>query len=188
VPLVVAPAASLPSGIAHTPLVSLELAATGGEPPAAASPLVLVLSYRQRGDVAALPGLLARAVGDAEQRSDRARVEAVIAEAREAGVLSEAQLAQRLGCSEEDVWALLALPAARAAREFAGLRYIEGFGLCTADVLTRAQAAAADVRTQTQTQPAVEPLRAIRVLGRRLREVTGASEGIECLIAYLDAA
>ncbi len=35
---------------------------------------------------------------------------------------------------------------------------------------------------------AAEPVRAVRLLGRRLREVTGASEGIECLIAYLGAA
>ncbi len=188
VPLVVAPATTegarhLPASAAHAPMVALDLAVKDTTA-RSSSHAVPTLAYSQRGDVAALPGLLSQAVGDAEQRSDLARVQAVIADARETGVLTEAQLAQRFGCSEEDVWALLALPAVRAARESSGVRYIEGFGLCTADVLSRAQAAAADVKTQ----PAGEPLRAIRVLGRRLREVTGASEGIECLIAYLDAA
>jgi hypothetical protein len=194
VPLVVAPVLaesgnSLPASVARLPLVALALAqhaADEASTPAAATSNLPTLRYHQRGDIAALPGLLARAVGDAEQRSDLARVEAVIAEACEAGVLAEAQLAQRLGCSEEDVWALLALPAACAARESSGLRYIEGFGLCTADVLTRAQAVAADV--EMHSQPAAEPLRKVRALGRRLREVTGTTEGIECLIAYLEAA
>jgi Protein of unknown function (DUF790) len=194
VPIVVAPVLagsgnSLPTSVARLPLVALALAQhvadeTGA--PAAATSDLPTLRYHQRGDIAALLSLLARAVGDAEQRSDLARVEAIVAEACEAGVLTEAQLAQRLGCSEEDVWALLALPAACAARESSGLRYIEGFGLCTADVLTRAQAVAADV--EMHSQPAAEPLRKVRALGRRLREVTGTTEGIECLIAYLEAA
>jgi hypothetical protein len=186
VPLILAPSSPagmdrLAAGTTRIPVVAFAVRASEAATSASAVPS---LSFARRDDVAALPALLAQAIGDAEERSDRDRLEALMDEAREAGVLSESQLAQRLGCAEEDVWALLALPAAQHASAASGLRYIEGFGLCTSGVLERAQAAAADVRTQ----PTEEPMRAVRMLGRRLREVTGASEGIECLIAYLEAA
>ena len=74
----------------------------------------------------------------------------------------------------------------KAARQARGLQYVEGFGLCTGAVLTRARAAAEDVAILRER--ADGPARVVRALGRRLREVTGASEGIECLIAYLGAA
>lgn len=167
------------------PLVALlpEGAATS-QPAEQAMP---TLRYSHRADVAALPGLLAYALGEAERTEGAALVASVIAEAAEAGVLAEPRLAERLGCAEEDVWAWLARPAARAACQERGLEYVEGFGLCTADVLRRAHSVASEVAVGQGSGPA-EPVRAVRVLGRRLREVTGASEGIECLIAYLGAA
>lgn len=135
----------------------------------------------------ALPGLLRRAVAGVERRADVARLEALCEEARQSGVVSEPKLAKQLGCSEEEVAARLALPAARTVRQAQHLQYVEGFGLCSAEVLTRAQAAAADVATMREN-PQVGSAWMLRVLGRKLREVTGASEGIECLIAYLGAA
>lgn len=145
------------------------------------------LIYAGHASVAALPALLAHAIGSAEQRADVARVEAVCDEVRRIGVLTEPRLARRLGCAEEQVAVRLTLPSARQARQQHHLEYVEGFGLCRADVLTRAQAAAADV-THMRDNAEVGPAWILRTLGRRLREVTGASEGIECLIAYLGAA
>jgi hypothetical protein len=66
------------------------------------------------------------------------------------------------------------------------MHYIEGFGLCSAQMLMRARAVARDLASQPDR--AESAIQRVRVLGRRLREVTGASEGIECLIAYLGAA
>lgn len=135
----------------------------------------------------ALPAILQRAVAGVERRADEARFEAVCEEARQSGVVTEPKLAKRLGCSEEEVAARLELPAARTVRQEQNLQYVEGFGLCSTEVLTRAQAAAADVATMREN-PQVGSAWMLRVLGRKLREVTGASEGIECLIAYLGAA
>jgi hypothetical protein len=147
----------------------------------------LTLSHAGRPDAAALPSLLARALGEVERRTDASRLEAVIDEVRTAGVLTEQQLAERLHCGEEEVWARLALPAARAARRAQDIHYVEGFGLCTSEMLRKAQEAAAEVaRLHDDSQ--VGRAWILRVLGRRLRQVTGASEGIECLIAYLGAA
>lgn len=146
-----------------------------------------VLRYARRGDAAALPGLLARAVTRVERRAAGARVEALLAEVERAGVLTEPLLAERLGCAEEDVPAVLERPSLRATSQRRGLRYVEGFGLCRADVLARAREAADDVTRLRGEQP-VGQAWVLRQLGRRLRQVTGASEGIECLIAYLGAA
>jgi len=146
-----------------------------------------VLRYARRGDAASLPNLLARAVARVERRAAGARVEALLAEVERAGVLTEPLLAERLGCAEEDVPAALERPALRAASRRRGLRYVEGFGLCRADVLARAREAADDVTRLRGEQP-VGQAWVLRQLGRRLRQVTGASEGIECLIAYLGAA
>ncbi len=191
VPLIAAPATDeharhLAQLLAERPVVVFQ---PGPAPREAADRAAVLpaLAYTVRGDVAALPDLLAHALGEAARHEGLARVEAVMAEALTAGVLAEPQLAERLGCAEEDVWARLALPAARAAGQASGLHYVEGFGLCTAEVLARAQAAASEV-TVGEPGTATEPVRAVRLLGRRLREVTGASEGIECLIAYLGAA
>lgn len=146
-----------------------------------------VLRYVRRGDAAALPDLIARAVARVERRAAGARVEALLAEVERAGVLTEPLLAERLGCTEEDVPAALGRPPLRAASQRRGLRYVEGFGLCRADVLARAREAADDVTRLRGEQP-VGQAWVLRQLGRRLRQVTGASEGIECLIAYLGAA
>lgn len=146
-----------------------------------------VLRYVRRGDAAALPDLIARAVARVERRAADARVEALLAEVERAGVLTEPLLAERLGCTEEDVPAALGRPPLRAASQRRGLRYVEGFGLCRADVLARAREAADDVTRLRGEQP-VGQAWVLRQLGRRLRQVTGASEGIECLIAYLGAA
>lgn len=143
--------------------------------------------YARRGDAEPLPGLIARAVARVERRTAGARVEALLAEVEQAGVLTEPLLAERLGCAEEDVPEALARPGLRAASQRHGLRYIEGFGLCRADVLARAREAADDVTRLRGEQP-VGQAWVLRQLGRRLRQVTGASEGIECLIAYLGAA
>ena len=137
--------------------------------------------------IEALPALLHRAVAGAERRADVARLEALCEEARQSGVVTEPKLAKQLGCSEEEVAARLELPVARRVRQAQNLQYVEGFGLCSAEVLTRAQAAAADIATMREN-PQVGSAWMLRVLGRKLREVTGASEGIECLIAYLGAA
>jgi hypothetical protein len=144
------------------------------------------LVYRERGDLQTLPYLLNRATERVERASNSAQLEALFDEARAAGVLTETALAERLRCAEDEVVERLAAPALAAAREARGLQYVEGFGLCTGAVLTRARAAAEDVAVLRER--ADGPARVVRALGRRLREVTGASEGIECLIAWLGAA
>jgi hypothetical protein len=190
VPLVLAPAT--PAGAARlarvasgVPLITLRIAARAvpGSPGTEATPGLLQLAYTARDDIARLPLLLAQAVGEAEQRAERQRLEAVFAEACRTGVLTEQQIAERLACAIEDIPAALARPEARVFAEARSIRYIEGFGICTAQVLTHARAAAHDVTGRYgQATGAVQTMRA---LSRRLREVTGTSEGIECLIAYL---
>jgi hypothetical protein len=156
---------------------AVELNETGSAP---------TLVYRARGDLEALPALLNQATERVERASNTAHLEALLEEARVSGVLTEMALAERLRCGEDEVAERLAAPALEAARQARGLQYVEGFGLCTAAVLTRARAAAEDVAILRER--ADGPARVARALGRRLREVTGASEGIECLIAYLGAA
>ena len=150
------------------------------------SGVVPTLVYRARGDLDVLPKLLNQATERVERASNTAQLEALFEEARTAGVLTETTLAERLRCAEDEVAERLAVPALEAARQARGLQYVEGFGLCTGAVLTRARAAAEDVAILRER--ADGPARVVRALGRRLREVTGASEGIECLIAYLGAA
>jgi hypothetical protein len=144
------------------------------------------LVYRVRGDLQTLPALLNQATERVERESNAAQLEALFEEARTAGVLTETALAERLRCGEDEVAERLAAPALEVARQARGLQYIEGFGLCTAAVMTRARAAAEDVAILRERADGAA--RVVRALGRRLREVTGASEGIECLIAYLGAA
>jgi hypothetical protein len=144
------------------------------------------LAYTERGDLAELPALLEAAAAGAKRASSAARLAALFEEVRASGVLTEPTLAERLGCDEEEVAERLGARERETARRVHGLHYVEGFGLCTAAVLTRARAAAADVASLRQRADGAT--RVARVLGRRLREVTGASEGIECLIAYLGAA
>jgi hypothetical protein len=145
-----------------------------------------MLVYRAHGDLQGLPQMLNQATERVERAANTAQLEALLEEARTAGVLTETALAERLRCGEDEVAERLAAPALEAARQACGLQYVEGFGLCTGAVLTRARDAAADVAILRER--ADGPARVVRALGRRLREVTGASEGIECLIAYLGAA
>jgi hypothetical protein len=186
VPLVLAPAsesagARLAAVAKRVPLVALD-AAEG-----ACATDVPALHYAARDDVAALPGLLARAVGEIERHAEAGKLTAALDEARRAGVVGEPRLAGLLGCAEEEVALRLALPLARHGRQEPALHYVEGFGLCRDDVLARARQAAADVAELRGDQP-VGRSWVLRQLGRRLRQVTGASEGIECLIDYLGAA
>ncbi len=188
IPLVPAPstpeaAAHLAAIAARVPLVALSTAESDAALPDSAP----TLGYTTRDDIARLPSLLSRAIGEADARGELTRIESLCDEARVNGVLTEPTLAERLGCDEEAVATRLAMPAARAARQARGIQYIEGFGLCTADTLAKAQAATEEVTALRADQP-VGSAWLLRQLGRRLRAVTGASEGIECLIAYLGAA
>jgi hypothetical protein len=146
-----------------------------------------VLHYPQREDVQALPAALRRALAAVARRSEEARIEAICDEVVTAGVMTEPALAQRLGCAEEDIILRLAVPDARAACQRRSLEYIEGFGLCTREMLARVRRAAGEMR-ELRDNPQVGNAWMMRTLGRRLREVTGAHEGIECLIAWLGAA
>lgn len=137
--------------------------------------------------LANLPRVLDEATEGVARNAVTARLAALCEEARAAGVLTEPRLAERLGCTEEEVAERLQAPAAIRARRAAGVEYVEGFGLCTPEVLTRARNATADV-AHLRNNPEVGRAWVIRTLGRKLREVTGASEGIESLIAYLGAA
>lgn len=186
IPLVLAPAsesarARLAATAGRIPLVAVDAAEV--------APLldVPMLHYTAREDVAALPHLLARAAGEIERRAEEGKLAAALDEARRLGVVTEPRLATLLGCAEEEVALRLALPLARHTRQEPAMQYVEGFGLCRDDVLERARQAAADVAELRRDQP-VGRAWVLRQLGRRLRQLTGASEGIECLIDYLGAA
>jgi hypothetical protein len=194
VPLALAPSSSeahdrLALAARRMPLVALRFPSEAPNSAMAAQhgQGVPTFTYTRRGDAAALPELLAQAAGGVARRADAARIEAAIEEAQHLGVVTEPRLAELLGCAEEDVALRLALPATRAARQERGVQYVEGFGLCAAETLARAREAAADVARLRGDQP-VGQAWVVRQLGRRLRQVTGASAGIECLIAYLGAA
>ncbi len=173
---------------ARLPLVTLSVPVSHSARQArgVVAPGLLGLTYSGRGDTAQLPALLSQAVERAEQSSQREQLEALFAEAYSLGVLSEQQLIESLACDLEDIPTRLAQPEARALAKDYNLQYIEGFGLCSTQVLMRARAVARDVASRRDR--AESAIQMMRVLGRRLREVTGASEGIECLIAYLGAA
>jgi hypothetical protein len=145
------------------------------------------LRYASRDDLLWLPGALARVITATKRNRDAAQVEALCEEARTAGVLTEPTLARRLGCAEEAIVERLAEPATRFAYQRRSLEYIEGFGLCTHDMLARVRRAASEM-SDLRDNPEVGNAWMMRTLGRRLREVTGAHEGIECLIAWLGAA
>jgi hypothetical protein len=145
------------------------------------------LRYASRDDLLWLPGALARVITATKRNRDAAQVEALCEEARTAGVLTEPTLARRLGCAEEAIVERLAEPATRFAYQRRSLEYIEGFGLCTHDMLARVRRTASEM-SDLRDNPEVGNAWMMRTLGRRLREVTGAHEGIECLIAWLGAA
>lgn len=191
VPLALAPASDtgwehLAAIAGRTPLVALEMTAEDAADEQEHAG-VSCLRYGERADLLPLPEMLSRAASDAEHRAGMARLEALLDEAVTAGVLIESRLAQRLGCHEEELPERLIIPAIRNALQRRELRYIEGFGLCTAAMLARVRDATSDV-ADLRGNPSVGTAWLLRVLGRKLREVTGASEGIECLIAYLGAA
>ncbi len=152
-----------------------------------APPTLRYRGQRDRAALAALPTLLAQVTAGVARRADVSQWAAVFAEALASGALTEARLAERLGCAEDDIAARLADPQTQAARIAQGLQYVEGFGLCAVETLERAQTAAQDVASKWQAEAQGGALMT-RMLSRRLREITGASEGIECLIAYLNAA
>ncbi len=173
---------------ARIPLVTLRVADKSamkqGNQDQAAGPLRL--TYGKRGDLARLPALLTQAAETAEKTTSAQQLEALFEQAYELGVLSDQQLAEGLSCAGEALPALFERPEARSLARDYNIHYIEGFGLCSTQMLMRARAVARDVASQRdRTESAVQRA---RVLGRRLREVTGTSEGIECLIAYLGAA
>lgn len=180
-------AAHLAAVTARIPLIALHVAANSPRQAfSSRTPGLPGLTYSGRGDLAQLPALLTQAAELAEKSSKAQRLEAVFEEAQDVGVLTEQQLAEGLTCTGEELLDLFARPEARALAKDYNIQYIEGFGLCSVQVLMRARAVARDVASlRDRTESAIQRM---RMLGRRLREVTGASEGIECLIAYLGAA
>ncbi|HEU4785416.1 MAG TPA: DUF790 family protein [Ktedonobacterales bacterium] len=164
-------------GVANDTLV------TGG----GANPPVYLLRYDHRDEVRSLPGLLSQTIAATVGHHDAAAIEAACDEAATAGVLTELALAQRLGCAEEALAGRLTEPSAVVACQRRSLEYVEGFGLCTREMLTRVRRAATEMR-ELRENPQVGATWMMRTLGRRLREVTGTHEGIECLIAWLGAA
>ncbi|HEY7350444.1 MAG TPA: DUF790 family protein [Ktedonobacterales bacterium] len=181
-------AARLTAFATRTPLVTIRVAAgdSRGQASASEAGALPELTYSGRGDVAQLPTLLAQVVAETEKSAREQQLETTCEEAYNAGVFTEQQLAESLTCAVEELPGLFARPEARALAKDYHLQYIEGFGLCSAQVLMRARAVARDVASlRDLTESAIQRM---RVLGRRLREITGASEGIECLIAYLGAA
>jgi hypothetical protein len=180
--------AHLASLATATPLVTIPLADTSGAARVQRDdPAFEVLRYAQREEMRALPTALRRALNAVIRRSEEARIEAICNEVVTTGVMTEPALAQRLGCAEEDIILRLAVPSAQAACQRRNLEYIEGFGLCTREMLSRVRRAASEMR-ELRDNPQVGNAWMMRTLGRRLREVTGAHEGIECLIAWLGAA
>ena len=193
VSLVLAPstesgAARLAGIAARLPLVTIQVAANATRQLASAPHAngLLGLTYSGRGDIAQLPAILTQAANMAENSSKAHRLEAIFEEAYDQGVLTEQKLSESFACSSDELATLFARAEARVLAKDYNIKYIEGFGLCSAQVLMRARAVARDVASRPdRSESAVQ---VARVLGRRLREVTGASEGIECLIAYLGAA
>jgi uncharacterized protein DUF790 len=178
-------ATHLESLVGAVPLVALRVGDTPSDE--SADLPVETLRYISRDDLLALPSALERAIIAIMRRLDTAQIEAICDEASTAGVLTELTLSRRLNCAEETISERLAEPSARAACQRRNLEYIEGFGLCTREVLARVRRAANDMG-DIRDNPHVGPAWRMRTLGRRLREVTGTHEGIECLIAWLGAA
>ncbi len=145
------------------------------------------LRYASHDEMRALPELLSWAIAATMGHRVAAEIEAVCDEASTAGVLTELALAHRLGCAEEALAGRLAEPSAQSACRRRSLEYVEGFGLCTREMLLRVRRAASEMR-ELRDNPQVGNAWMMRTLGRRLREVTGTHEGIECLIAWLGAA
>jgi hypothetical protein len=148
---------------------------------------VYLLRIDDRDEMRSLTGLLSQTITATVGHHDALAIEAICDEAATVGVLTELALAHRLGCAEEALAGRLAEPAARAACQRRSLEYVEGFGLCTREMLIRVRRAASEMR-EMRENPHVGAAWMMRTLGRRLREVTGTHEGIECLIAWLGAA
>ncbi|HEX8728511.1 MAG TPA: DUF790 family protein [Ktedonobacterales bacterium] len=148
---------------------------------------VYLLRYDNRDEMRSLPGLLSQTIAATVGHRDAAAIEAVCDEATTAGVLTELALAHRLGCAEEALAGRLAEPSAQEVCQRRSLEYVEGFGLCTREMLLRVRRAASEMH-ELRDNPQVGAAWMMRTLGRRLREVTGTHEGIEFLIAWLGAA
>lgn len=149
--------------------------------------LTNALRYEGRHDMLRLPAMLDHAIANVERRASSARFDALCDEAASTGVLTEPALAHRIGCAEEDIAERLAEKTARMSFQRRGLEYVEGFGLCTREMLAQVRRAASEIG-ELRENPQVGNAWMMRTLGRKLREVTGAHEGIECLIAWLGAA
>ncbi len=182
-------AARLAAIAARIPIHTLRMAPTTSLQQQAPqpAPVPLTLAYTNRDDIAQLPALLSQTVGTAEQRGQAQQLETLFEEAYRAGVLTEQQISDHLTCALEELPALLGRSEALTLARDYNTQYIEGFGLCSMQTLMRARAVARDVATQSHAERE-STIQTVRTLSRRLREVTGASEGIECLIAYLGAA
>jgi hypothetical protein len=171
---------------ARLPLVTLRVTNKDGMKQAIQAAGLLNLTYAKRGDMARLPALLTQSAETNDKSVSARQLEALFEQAHDLGVLPDQQLADGLACPGEALPMLFERPEARTLARDYNIHYIEGFGLCSTQMLMRARAVARDVASQRQQSESA--VQRARVLGRRLREVTGASEGIECLIAYLGAA
>lgn len=101
---------------------------------------------------------------------------AALADATRAnGSLAESDLARRLDCAEE----LVAARLGALTEETDDLVYIDGFGLCAADFLTRSQEL---LDTETARNAGRLDL---GIVGRKLRTAIGRNEGLHALIAHL---
>jgi predicted nuclease of restriction endonuclease-like RecB superfamily len=101
---------------------------------------------------------------------------AALADATRAnGSLAESDLARRLDCAEE----LVAARLGALTEQTDDLTYIDGFGLCAADFLTRSQAL-------LDGETALNAGRFdLGIVGRKLRTMIGRNEGLHALIAHL---
>jgi hypothetical protein len=101
---------------------------------------------------------------------------AALADATRAnGSLAESDLARRLDCAEELVAARLDALTAQTD----DLTYIDGFGLCAADFLTRTQSLLDGETAQNAGRLD------LGIVGRKLRTMIGRNEGLHALIAHL---
>lgn len=136
---------------------------------------VTVLRLDGPGAAPALADYLARTFPQDAAEAAPAWLAALADATRANGSLAESDLARRLDCAEE-------LVAARLAALTEGedsLTYIDGFGLCAADFLARAQGLL-DAETARNAGRLD-----LGIVGRKLRTEIGRNEGLHALIAHL---
>lgn len=127
------------------------------------------------GAALALSDYLARTFPQDAAEATPAWLAALADATRANGSLAESDLARRLDCAEELVAARLGALTERAD----DLTYIDGFGLCAADFLARAQAL---LDGETARNAGRLDL---GIVGRKLRTMLGRNEGLHALIAHL---